>query len=420
MNGNIFMMNIKDLQLSYIIHLVLNGIIIIFNFILIIEISWINNLYYYIYLSMNIFGIFYYLIPIIPISFIKLNKLTKKKIIILKTISLIFCFLVYIIGLCFGILLMMNTFESTNYCRECPFNLKDSYINNIYDDYINKKINENKLKELCINRRCIFNNNIPINEYSHEYLCNYDPTKEYGSIKNSSSTNDIINQIECIQIEEDYNKYNFEKEEIYKYMEMCDSFDEFFICQRISEPLSYSLKEDFICPKSDYTIKMIIFCIISITLNIIISYIPWRIEYIKYKNIILSLNANNRNGSRSLNSTQDISKIQKEEFKESFKKEPTETIIVCTEENMINKINKIDDNIKNNNDNKTDNKTENNPQLNNTDNKIHLNNNEKLKKEEINTIKINNNLSKEKEEEINNKIININNCKMYSSERNLK
>ena len=418
MNGNIFMMNIKDLQLSYIIHLVLNGIIIIFNFILIIEISWINNLYYYIYLSINIFGIFYYLIPIIPISFIKLNKLTKKKIIILKTISLIFCFLVYIIGLFFGILLMMNTFESTNYCRECPFNLKDSYINNIYDDYINKKINENELKEHCINRRCIFDNNIQINEYSGEYLCNYDPTKEFDPIKNNSLTNDIINQIECIQIEEDYNKYNFEKEEIYKYMEMCNSFDEFFICQRISEPLSYSLKEDFICPKSESTIKIIIFCIISITLNIIISYIPWRIEYIKYKNIILSLNQNNRNGSRSLNSTQDISKIQKEEFKESFKKEPTETIIVCTEENMINKINKNNDNIKNNNANKIIN----NLLLNDKDNKAHLNNNnEKLKKKEIiDTIIINNNLSNLEKKKINNKIIITNNCKTYSSERNLK
>ena len=418
MNGEIYMMNIKNLKLNHIIHFIVNGIIIIFNFILIIEIFWINSLYYYIYISMNIFGIFFYLIPIIPILYIKLNKLTQKKIIKLKNLSLILSFLVYIIGLCFGSLLMMNAFEFTNYCRECPFNLKDSYIINIYDDYINKKINENELKEHCINRRCIFDNNIQINEYSGEYLCNYDPTKEFDPIKNNSLTNDIINQIECIQIEEDYNKYNFEKEEIYKYMEMCNSFDEFFICQRISEPLSYSLKEDFICPNSDYTIKMIIFCIISITLNIIISYIPWRIEYIKYKNIILSLNQNNRNGSRSLNSTQDISKIQKEEFKESFKKEPTETIIVCTEENMINKINKNNDNIKNNNDNKIIN----NLLLNDKDNKAHLNNNnEKLKKKEIiDTIIINNNLSNLEKKKINNKIIITNNCKTYSSERNLK
>ncbi len=79
MNGEIYMMNIKNLKLNYIIHLILNGIIIIFNFILVIEIFWINSLYYYIYLSMNIFGMFYYLIPIIPILYIKLNKLTQKK-----------------------------------------------------------------------------------------------------------------------------------------------------------------------------------------------------------------------------------------------------------------------------------------------------------------------------------------------------
>ena len=405
--NDIIMANIKNLKKNYIIHLIINGIIIIYNFIIFIEIIWLNRLYYYLYLFLSIFGIFYIIIPIIALIFIKLRKLTIKKIKKLKKISIIFCVIIYIVGICFTLLLTMNSLRLMEFFTECPFNLKNSYINNIYDKYVNKN-NENELKEHCTNRRCIFNNEISFNEYSYEYVCNYEPSKEFDKIK-KENTNDTINQIECIQIENGFNKYNFEKEEIYKYIEMCNSFEQLYICQRITEPLLYKLEDNFKCPNKKYLTKLIIFCLLSLILNTVITYLPLREEYIKYKKIISTLNPNNRRSeSKSLNSTKDVSKVKNEQIKVSFSKEPTETIVVCTEGNMINEINKSDDNVKNSNDTKNVNKNK----LSIMD-KINNINNEEIKTEI-------NNKEDDKNNEINNNNNSINDYVTYASDRNLK
>ena len=398
MNSEIYMTNIKKLKINYIIQLIANIIIIVFNFILIIEIIRLKSIFYYIYLSISIFGIFYFLIPIFLFLFILFKSLTQKSLKIYKTISIIFCVLVIITGLGLISILMMNTLQTTDYCRECPFNLKSSYINNIYEDYVNNNIEEKKLKELCTNRRCIYNNeNVDI-LYPYEYICNYDPTKEFDKIKNNSYLNETINQIDCILIEKSNNKYHFENDEIHKFKDMCNSYEEFYICRRISEPLTYSFKEDFNCPKNNYFTILLIFCLVNVILNLIISFLPWRAEYIKYDKLIRILtqgnHRNNRNHSKSFNSTQNNSKIHHGNNEESFKKEPTEIIIVYneTEENI------------------------------NTDKNISFDNNVEDKKEEV----INNIIQLKKE--INNEITNnfatnnnkkINNNKKQKKEGNL-
>ena len=140
---------------------------------------------------------------------------------------------------------------------------------------------------------------------------------------------------------------------------MCNSYEEFYICQRISEPLTYSFKEDFNCPKNNYFTILLIFCLVNVILNLIISFLPWRAEYIKYDKLIRILtqgnHRNNRNHSKSFNSTQNNSKIHHGNNEESFKKEPTEIIIVYneTEENINTDKNiSFDNNVEDKKDNK--------------------------------------------------------------------
>ena len=402
MNRDIYTMNIKKLQLNYIIQLIVNVIIIIFNFVLFVELFWLNNLLYYLYLFISIFGIFYILIPIILLLFILFKKLTQKSIKICKIISIIFCTLVIMTGLCFSIILMINALESNDYCRECPFNLHNSDINGIYDNFVNKNINENKLKEHCINRRCMYNNINNDSQYPYEYICNYDPTNEFDEIRNGSYSNDTMNQIVCTQIEKDNNKYNFQNNEISKFIDMCTSYDTFYFCQRISEPMAYSI-EEVECPKSYYFIILLIYCMLSVILNLIVTFLPWRIAYVQYKNLIRIIRQiNNRNGSASLHSTKNNSIIQQENMEESFKKEPTEIIIVYneTEENMKTEQNisfDINNNIEEDKNDKilinkispikkvSSNKNiSNNYFKTNNKEKINNNNNKESKKEEIN------------------------------------
>ena len=429
MNGEIYSSNIKDLKICYIIHFILYGIIIFFNYFLTNEIFWLNSHYYYIYLSISIFGIFYFLSPIILFVYILLKKITQKRIKKYKIFSLIFCVLVILTGLFCTIILMMNALESTDFCRECPFNLDNSYIDNIYDNYVNNIYNEKELKQQCINRRCLFNNNILDNEYKYEYICNYEPTQEFDIInKNNSDINDTINQIICEKLEKQYiNKYIFEREEISKFFKICNSYDDFYICQRIYEPKIYSLKDNNKCPKKNYLQNSVFLCMISVLLNLILGFIPWRVEYSKFKNMIIRLRENNnRAGSTSLNSTQNNSKVQKEEIQASYKKEPTEVIIVYneTEENMVNQINNSNDNDNDNGKKKNNNNESKNKKIlnnrENINNKILDRYNIKLSKKNVNENKNNNekkNVNEKKNNNINEK---KNNEKMKNDDNSIK
>ena len=74
----VILANIKNLKKYYIIHIIFNVILIIFNYILLIKIFWLQNILYYLYLFANIFNILFFIIPIIPLIFILLEKLVKK------------------------------------------------------------------------------------------------------------------------------------------------------------------------------------------------------------------------------------------------------------------------------------------------------------------------------------------------------
>ena len=399
MDETINAQNVGNLKRNYIIHMVLFIIIIIYNFVLLIEIIWLKNLLYKIYFIICFFGVLYFLFPVIPFVYILLEKLSKKIINIFKIGSFIFCGLVLITGIGLFSVLMFNDLLSTDFCRECPFNLINSYIYHIYDQFINHSINEKKLKEECINRRCIFNYQYLDSKYPHEYICNYDPSDEFEKTKNKT-TNESINQIECKKIEDNYKNYNFNKSEINIFLDLCNSFNEFYICQRINEPIVYTLSEEFKCPKANYITILNFLNMVSVLFNLMISFLLWRAEYIKYKDILKELN--NRALSKSLNSTQNISKIKKEEIDKSFNKEPTEIIIVYNEPVINNQQQNSSDDKEKKEDNKNNinNADENNHQINN----IIKASNERVKKEDNNihnsSKNINNILKKnEKEEE---------------------
>jgi hypothetical protein len=331
-----------------------------------------------------------------------LKKITKKYIKIFKRLSVTFCVLVLITGLSLTILLMINTLESQDFCRECPFSIPTSYVNNIYSDYLSKIINEDDLQDNCKNRICIFNNKILDSDYPYEYICNYNPEREFDQIRNESNINQTIQQIICHKMDSDsnYNNFYFKEKNINYFFDMCNSIGEYYICQRMTEPKKYSFNDNLVCPKKTYLIKLFIFSLLSVILNLIVSFILWKIEYSKYKFIISSINRRNiREGNKSLNSTQNVSKIQKEKVEESFKKQPTETIIVYneTEDNMVTKIN-------NNNDDGNDN-TNNIDNNNDIDNSIDDNSNKKNIQINLNInreISFNNKINK------NNNSININ------------
>ena len=314
---------IKNMKINFILHILIYIIIIIFNFVLINEIIWLKKIVYNLYLSNTYLGLLFFIMPIISLYFLFSKKLNKKKIILLRKLSILFCSIALILGLFFSIILIFNTLYYSSFYKDCPFK-------NIISD----NIDDSK----CLTRLCILNYENLENEYPYEYFCNYNPTDYFkdneGPFKRKiNNSTEIISDYEIICNKYDSENYTLEKEIIIKYLNICKADVEYQICKRFFEPKQYEIAESSECPNEKFYMKIYIFCILSIIFNLILSFVPWRIEIIVYDKIIERYSSNNR-VSNSLSSTKDGSKVIKDIKEEKFKKEPTELIIVPNNNNL--------------------------------------------------------------------------------------
>ena len=347
--------SLRFLIAIYIIHIIVIVICFIFNFSLINKIYWLKEILEHIYFIGILSSIILFIQPIIILLFIFFNKLKKNNLIILKIFTVIYCLTVIIFGFFFSGILMLNAIESPEFCKECPFNLPLQEINSL--------IKSNDLNNKCKERRCVINTvnyEIIKNEDDlYEYLCNYNPASEFEEIKESrdnldtnsnniNTTEKISDNIICNKI----SKSNLiisdlENNLVYNYYDKCNSYTEFYLCERNRFPNKFDLKENFICPGTNYMNKLVIYCMLDIVLNLIINFIPAILEYHKF---VEMLRPQRRiiPKSNSFSSTLHSSQIaeNKSETKDKYVRNPTEIIIVCSNNNI--NINNID----NNNDNK--------------------------------------------------------------------
>ena len=157
MNVNQFI-EIKNLRIIYILHFIFYLLLIIFNFIILFTFIWIKKEIYYIFLSGSIITLLYFCFPWFPFSFILAKKLNIKTISIFRGLSFIFCIIAVILGLFFSAVLMINIIDSSDFYKECPFNLP-----------IPKIIN----KDACNKKICILNSENLNEQYPYEFFCNY-------------------------------------------------------------------------------------------------------------------------------------------------------------------------------------------------------------------------------------------------------
>ena len=322
----------KKLLKIHILHFIFYSVIIIFNFVLIKEIIWLTKILYYLFFSGINLYIICFLIPVIPMFFIVLKKLKKKNILKMRQLTLIFCVIAIILGLFFSIILTINIIESSDFNKECPFNIPIT-------DIINKT--------QCTNRICILNYEDFENKFPYEYFCNYNAKKyfeeEEGEELYRRTINDTLNftsdnQIICEKYE--FNGYIFQNNIINNYLSICDSVEkEFYICQRFFEHKKYDIENNYKCPDDNYLKYAYIFCILNILFNLILSFVPWKIELNIYDKVINQFRVNNNRISNSFKSTKNSSKIMGHNREENFKKEPTQLIIIFNNNNRNNNIN---------------------------------------------------------------------------------
>ena len=361
---------IKSLKTIFILHFIFYAILIVFNFIFLSKIIWINKSLYNICLAWNFCGIIFFIFPIVPFIFLLSKKLAKDNVLILKKITLIFCIASITLSLFFSYILMTNSMDLPDFYKECPYNIPFSDIN----------------EESCSKKICILNYENENNQYPYEYLCNFDSSqdfKEKGPFERKVNETEVVTSDSQIICEKYQNiDYDIQNEIINNYLNTCTQPRDYFICQRFNEPNKFSVDEILECPNYKYIQNMIIISIVDIVINLILGFISWRVQLMVYNKIIKELTGNDERKNISMNSTQNCTKVIKENDEENFKKTRTEIIIVCSTDKLtkVEETNKnINQNITNNNINIFINKNLNR----NKNNEINLKNN----KEKFNDIK---------------------------------
>ena len=339
---------LRQLKMNYLFHLIVFALIIILHFIVYKKLFWIINIYDNMYLYGTIFFILLFLYPIIPLTFILLHRFKSTNLKRFKIITFVIGIICILLGFYFCIVIWINTAKSLDFNKECPFNYSLESLEKIFTNYLGKdySYNDDELDSKCINKRCILFNENQENKYPYQYLCNYDATENFKNKKNkiytrttpSNKLYSTDNLVECVLQEtiSDYDNIG-NKKVLSEYFEICYNTIDFYNCSRFYEPKKYSISDNDVCPDSQYLFLLYILCGASFIIDVIIIALPWVVEFLTYKRLIIIFDTPTRLSPNSVNSTNRSSEIRNDENnEENFRKENTEYIIVEQPESVQN------------------------------------------------------------------------------------
>ena len=338
MDNRIEQEEIKPLIYNYIFHIALFAVYLVLHIIIKIKTYWIIESFDVIFLLGTYFNILYFVYPIFPLT-ILLKKIYKKNILyIIKIMTLILLIVTLIFGLILFDIFLINAIKSKLFCRECPFNLGIDHLNNVFGPYYDRSRDDDKIKDLCLSRRCVLDHVNYYDDYPYSYLCNYDPTDEFDDDETYSRQKPNGQKIAtkklltCLPVYPNYNTIRFAHSELISYLNLCYYYSDFYRCKRFNKPKNYQMDLDSTCPESNYLLIVYIICVLIVIMDIILSLLPWGIEFITFKKLLYILSSTRRK-TDSHNSTARSSEISQDS--ESFKKEKTPVLILPLEDEIL-------------------------------------------------------------------------------------
>ena len=285
---------IRSMQIAYTFHFVFYIILGVEHMLMILKIFWNNISHKKIFISCSIIDLFFLLYPIIPLVLMYRIILKKNLTKLFKFLSLTIIILSITLGILITVPFWINLKSTTNFYKECPYNLND----------INLILNEENYSERCTKKRCSLISRINYDGY-YNYICNYNSAKDfevepgvqYPYQLGDGTTSYLKDYIKCEQkttIEELFNeKININSNnEIYLYAQKCWNNNEFYLCERYELHDKFDVSENYKCPKENYNVILYLCGIFLILLDIILSFIPWSFDYKSYSRIITIDNEN--------------------------------------------------------------------------------------------------------------------------------
>ena len=266
----------KNIVFIYIIHFLLEIIIISFNIYYYVSKYWLNVSFKIIFLIGIIIICFFIIFPLIPLLYIYFtqninNNFYKNN----KKISIIFLILSILIGFIINIIFWVNLSKFSSFYKDCPYNYSISDFIKLSE---NEKFHSNEIcqKRICLDFGSEFiksntiitneNNNILFNDNYFNYLCSFDSSNDFKN-----------NEVKCEKIVFTSN---------INYLTYCTKYIFYYLCQRNNLPSKYKINFDDECPFDN---KKIGFVDIFIILNILFGFVPWLLEFKYMKKIQAAL-----------------------------------------------------------------------------------------------------------------------------------
>ena len=318
------------------------GLVFALHIIMYEKIYWIFSFLAILFLLGSYLNILYFVFPTFPLIFICKKNYKVKLLNQIKKITFILLIITITFGVIASIALLINSLNSKTFCRECPFNLKISHLNAVFGKYYHKNPDDDDIQDSCNSRRCVLDREEKDNKYPYIYLCNYNPMEEFDddelykrTLENGTEISTNI-QITCQTVTSSYNSIPFVNSELYSYLDLCYFLADFYVCKRFNKHKKYNLDLTLACPETNYLLLVYILCVLIAIIDIIISILPWGVEYFSLKRIV-SILSTARRKANSNNSTARSSQISNDV--ESFKKEKTPVLIISANEDNNNENN---------------------------------------------------------------------------------
>ena len=314
----------KDLKCSLYNHLLLfivNGIL---NIIFFVKTYFFNIIYKVFFMMFTIIFIMLIVIPIYPLILLYKKQLSSIKVKLLKKTSLINSIITIIVGILINIILILNIFEIFRFYKECPYNFSYNDIAKIFHINSKEKGNidsKNSLK--CSDNRCLLIEDNSERSESLSYLCNFDSSFDFESLKNKIthkiSGNNNNNEIICSLFEEkDFENEDYfphkNQEKFYiiqSYFNICSIENNFYRCIRFESPKVYKIDNNISCPNIYDNIINLIFGLISIIFNFLFPLIVTIMQFIKYRNLLKLYENINDERASTRGTTKNNSQIQR-------------------------------------------------------------------------------------------------------------
>ena len=370
-NRNINRMNLNKIKFGYISHLVLHSLIAIFNSMVYDRMLWVYailSFFYIIFLFLYLMLFFCPVVIVIMIFLCGKNDVSLKRI---KKLTLLSTIASLIIGCTLCCLLWSNILKFNDFYENCPYSFLPDEIK-YFLNFDNYNLKENIKK--CGYKRCFYYNYIKSDILPYEYLCNFDSSKDFGKKNDGSKIYETTGEnedkktsnflIKCELINDINN--NIKSSAIKNYTNLCSAVSDFYICKRLNEATIFEISSGYKCPEKNIYIKLYLFGVFCIFINILFPIVLFFIDIITYKKLKRYFRSierilNDASQSKTANSSNKHESYDSKN-NSTFKKEGTELIIVENKNNdndkniIININKKTNDNNFKQNENSIENK----------------------------------------------------------------